>query len=176
MYLALALVSLSLRHSISLPDLTEQFTPRADDRHALPLGLSGKIFGLTFTLPSLLVIFPTLDSIKPQHPPLVCSPANCFKFQTCVRTPQAADLTLTLRYCKHSRCLQHQSLHHLLLGLLGYSVDINMLQKPFNFIRVFKLYQSVEFLQIIPAINVNFIFWLGVSMPFINTKAYFGLF
>ena len=127
MYLALALVSLSLRHSIGLPDLTEQFTPRADDRHALPLGLSGKIFGLTFTLPSLLVIFPTLDSIKPQHPPLVCSPANCFKFQTCVRTPQAADLTLTLRYCKHSRCLQHQSLHHLLLGLLGYLIRFVLL-------------------------------------------------
>ena len=63
-----------------LPDLTGQFTPRADDRHAIPLGSSGKIFGLTFILPSLLVKFPTLDSIKPQHPPLVCSPANCFKF------------------------------------------------------------------------------------------------
>ncbi len=111
----------------NLPDLTGQFTPRADGRHAPPLGSSGKIFSLTFILPSPLVMFPTLGSIKPQHPPLVCSPVNCFKFQPCDRTPQAADLTLTLRYCKRSRHLQHQSLHNLLLGLLGYRIRFVLL-------------------------------------------------
>ena len=115
------------RWSRSLPDLTGQFTPRADDRHALPLGSLGKIFSLAFILPSLPVMFPTLNSIKPQHPPLVCSPANCFKFQSCDRTPQAADLTLSLRYCKRSRHLQHQSLHNLLLGLLGYLIRFVLL-------------------------------------------------
>src|SRR3989344_1827759 len=49
-----------------LPDLTGQFTPRADDGHAPPLGSSGKIFSLAFILPSPLVIFPALNPIEPQ--------------------------------------------------------------------------------------------------------------
>ena len=44
--------------SCSLPDLTGHLTARADDGHAIPLGVSGKTFNLTFILPSLLVRFP----------------------------------------------------------------------------------------------------------------------
>ncbi len=46
--------------SRSLPDLTGHLTARADDGHALPLGSSGKVFSLTFILPSLLVRFSLL--------------------------------------------------------------------------------------------------------------------
>ena len=62
------------RGSRSLPDLTGQFAPRADDGHAPPLGSSGKIFSLAFILPSLPVMFPALNPIEPQHPPLVVLP------------------------------------------------------------------------------------------------------
>ncbi len=47
--------------SRSLPDLTGHLTARADDGHALPLGLLGKAFNLTFILPSLLVRFSVLN-------------------------------------------------------------------------------------------------------------------
>ena len=85
------------RGSCSLPDLTGHLTARADDGHAPPLGVSGKVFSLTFILPSPLVRFPALNPIKPHTPPLVYSPANSFKFQPCDRTPQAAGLTPSLR-------------------------------------------------------------------------------
>ncbi len=54
-------------HSYDLPDLTGHFTARAGDGHAPPLGSLGKIFSLTFILPSLPVIFPALNPIEPQH-------------------------------------------------------------------------------------------------------------
>jgi hypothetical protein len=41
-----------------------------------PLSLSGKPFRLTLILLSALVRCPALNPIKPQRPPLVCSPAN----------------------------------------------------------------------------------------------------
>jgi hypothetical protein len=62
------------RRSRSLPDLTGHFTARADDGHAPPLGSSGKPFRLTFILPSLLVRFSALNSIKPHAAPLVVLP------------------------------------------------------------------------------------------------------
>ncbi len=83
--------------SCSLPDLTGHLTARTDDGHALLLSLSGKVFSLTFILLSPLVRFLALNPIKPQPPPLVCSPANSFKFQPCDRTPQATHLTVSLR-------------------------------------------------------------------------------
>ncbi len=51
------LVSNCKRRSRSLPDLTGHFTARADGGHAPSLGLSGKVFSLTFILPSPLVRF-----------------------------------------------------------------------------------------------------------------------
>ncbi len=85
------------RGSCSLPDLTGHLTTRTDDGHAPLLSLSGKTFNLTFILLSPLVRFLALSRIKPQPPPLVCSPANSLKFQPCDRTPQAAHLTVSLR-------------------------------------------------------------------------------
>ena len=63
---------------------------RADDGHAALLSLSGKPFRLTFILLSSMVRFLALNRIKPQHPLLVCSPANSLKFHPCERTSQAA--------------------------------------------------------------------------------------
>ena len=79
------------RGSRSLPDLTGRLTARADDGHAPLLSVSGKVFSLTFTtgrdgisrhdfLLSPLVRFLALSRIKPQPPPLVCSPANSLKY------------------------------------------------------------------------------------------------
>ncbi len=95
--------------SRSLTDLTARFTVRADDGHAPPLGLSGKPFRLTLILPSSLVRFPALNPIKPQCPPLVCSPANSLKFHPCECTPQVARLSPTLRHSRLPRSLQHQA-------------------------------------------------------------------
>jgi hypothetical protein len=100
----------NMRHgSRSLTDLTARLTVRADDGHAPPLGLSGKPFRLTLILPSSLVRFPALNPIKPQCPPLVCSPANSLKFHPCGRTPQVARLTPTLRHRRLPRSLRHQA-------------------------------------------------------------------
>jgi hypothetical protein len=68
------LVSNWTHRSRSLPDLTGHLTARADDGHAAPLGLSGKPVRLTFILPSPLVRFPALNSIKPHAAPLVVLP------------------------------------------------------------------------------------------------------
>ncbi len=95
--------------SRSLTDLTARLTVRADDGHAPPLGLSGKLFKLTLILPSSLVRFPALNPIEPQCPPLVCSPANSLKFHPRGRTPQAARLTSTLRHSRLPRSRQHQA-------------------------------------------------------------------
>jgi hypothetical protein len=95
--------------SRSLTDLTARLTVRADDGHALPLGLSGKPFKLTLILPSIPVRFSALNPIEPQRPTLVCSPANSLKFQPCGRTPQVARLTPTLRHCTPPRGVQHQA-------------------------------------------------------------------
>ena len=84
--------------SRSLPDLTGHLTARADGGHAPPLGSSDKPFRLIFILPSLLVRFSALNSIKPHAAPLVCSPANSFKFQPCDRNSQVASLTPSLRH------------------------------------------------------------------------------
>lgn len=46
------------------------------DGHAPPLSASGKAFSLAVILLSPPVRFPALTPIKPQAPPLVCSPAN----------------------------------------------------------------------------------------------------
>ncbi len=101
--------SCNIEHgSRSLTDLTARLTVRADDGHAAPLSLSGKPFRLTLILLSPLVRFPAFNPIKPQRPPLVCSPANSLKFQPCDRTSQVAHLTPTLRHCKLPRSLQHQ--------------------------------------------------------------------
>ena len=104
------------RGSRSLTDLTARLTVRAEDGHAPPLGLSGKPFRLTLTLPSSLVRFPALNPIEPQCPPLVCSPANSLKFHPCGRTPQVARLTPTLRHRELPRSSRHQA------GIV-YSVD-----------------------------------------------------
>ena len=58
----------------SLGKLTGHLTARADDGHAPPLGSLSKPFRLTFILPSLLVRFPALNSIKPHAAPLVVLP------------------------------------------------------------------------------------------------------
>jgi len=50
-----------------------------DILYALPLGSSGKVFSLTFILPSALVRFSVLSPIEPHVPPLVCPPANSLK-------------------------------------------------------------------------------------------------
>ena len=84
--------------SRSLPDLTGHLAARADVGHAIPLSASGKSFRLTIIVLSPLVRFPALSPIKPQTTPLVCSPANSFKFQPCDRTPQVARLTASLRH------------------------------------------------------------------------------
>ena len=84
--------------SRSLPDLTGHLTARADGGHAPPLSSSGKPVRLTFIMLSPLVRFSVLNSIKPHAAPLVCSPANSFKFQSCDRTPQVASLTPSLRH------------------------------------------------------------------------------
>ncbi len=84
--------------SRSLPDLTGHLTARTGDGHAPPLSLSGKTFNLAFTLLSLPVRFPALLQLNRKLHPLWCSPANSFKFQSCDRTPQAADLTASLRH------------------------------------------------------------------------------
>ena len=91
------------RGSRSFPDLTGHLTARADGGHAPPLGASGKTFSLAIILPSPQVRFPALISIKPHTPPLVCSPANSFKFQPCGRTPQAAGLTASLTHRADSK-------------------------------------------------------------------------
>lgn len=65
-----------IRRLNDLTDLTARLTVRADDGHALPLGSSGKVFSLTFILPSALVRFSVLSPIEPHVPPLVCPPAN----------------------------------------------------------------------------------------------------
>ncbi len=93
--------------SRSLPDLTGHFTARADASHAPPLGSSAKPFRLSFILPSPLVRFPASNSIKPHAAPLVCSPANSFKFQPCDRNSQVACLTPSFRHCTISRIMQH---------------------------------------------------------------------
>ncbi len=86
------------RGSRSLPDLTGHLTARAGDGHAIPLSASGKPFRLTIIMLSPLVSFPALNPIEPQTAPLVCSPANSFKFQPCDRTSQVARLTASLRH------------------------------------------------------------------------------
>ncbi len=88
------------RGSRSLTDLTARLKVRADDGHATPLSLFGKPFRMTFILLSTLVRCSALNPIKPQPPPIVCSPANSLKFQPCGRTPQVARLTPTLQHCK----------------------------------------------------------------------------
>jgi hypothetical protein len=67
-------VSNGERRSRSLPDLTGHLTARADGGHATPLGSSVKPFRLNFILPSPLVRFPALNSIKPHAAPLVVLP------------------------------------------------------------------------------------------------------
>ncbi len=86
------------RGSRSLPDLTGHLTARTGDGHAPPLSSSGKTFNLAFILLSLPVRFPALLQLNRKLHPLWCSPANSFKFQSCDRTPQAADLTASLRH------------------------------------------------------------------------------
>ncbi len=112
------------RGSRSLTDLTARLTVRAGDGHAPPLSLSGKPFRLTFILLSTLVRFPASNPIKPQHPPLVCSPANSLKFHPCEYTSQVAHLTLTLRHCKPTKDLQHQVGIVYSTGLPGYLIPI----------------------------------------------------
>jgi hypothetical protein len=93
--------------SRSLSDLTEHLTTRAEGGHAPSLSVSSIPFRLTFILLSLLVRFRAYNPIKPQHPPLVCLPANSFKFQPCDRTSQAACLTSSLRRCIPTKDMQH---------------------------------------------------------------------
>ena len=95
------------RGSRSLPDLTGHLTARADDGHAIPLSASGKPFRLTIIVLSPLVSFPALNPIKPQTAPLVCSPANSFKFQPCDRTSQVARLMASLRHCMFAKNTQY---------------------------------------------------------------------
>ncbi len=98
-----------MRRSRSLSDLTEHLMARADGGHAPPLSVSSTPFRRTFILLSLLVRFPAYNPIKPQHPPLVCSPANSFKFQPCDHTSQAACSTSSLRHCILPKNMQHQA-------------------------------------------------------------------
>ena len=70
-----------LRISVNAFRVSEKgYTARTDDGHAPPLSLSGKTISLTFILLSPLVRFLALSRIKPQPPPLVCSPANSLKY------------------------------------------------------------------------------------------------
>ena len=91
------------RGSRSLTDLTARLKVRADDGHATPLSLSGKPVRLTFILLSALVRCPVSNPIEPQPTPLVCSPANSLKFQSCDRTPQVARLTLAHHFRANSK-------------------------------------------------------------------------
>ncbi len=60
--------------SRSLPDLTGHLTARADGGHAPPLGSSAKPFRLSIILPSPLVRFSALNTIKPHAAPVVVLP------------------------------------------------------------------------------------------------------
>ena len=57
----LTLCKLRLQIKRASQFLTGHLTARADDGHALPLGLLGKAFNLTFILPSPLVRFSVLN-------------------------------------------------------------------------------------------------------------------
>ena len=93
--------------SRSLPDLTGHLAARTDVGHAIPLSASSKFFRLTIIMLSPLVRFPALNPIEPQTAPLVCSPANSFKFQPCDRTPQVARLMASLRHCMFTKNTQY---------------------------------------------------------------------
>ncbi len=58
---------------------------------------------------SPLVSFPALIQLNRTLLPLLCSPANSFKFQSCDRTPQAARLTTSLRHWMPTEDPQHQA-------------------------------------------------------------------
>ena len=91
-----------------LPDLTDHLTTQADVGHASPLSVSGKPFRLTFILLSLLVRFTVSDLIEPHASPLVCPPANFFKFRPCGYTPQVAYSSTSLQHCiltRRTQCL-----------------------------------------------------------------------
>ncbi len=95
------------RGSRSLPDLTGHLTARTVDGHALPLGELAKIISLSFILPSDQVSFPALIQLNRRLHPWWCAPVNSFKFHTCIRTPQVADLTSSLWHCIGSWPMQH---------------------------------------------------------------------
>ncbi len=107
-----------------MPDLTGHLTARADDSHATPLSLSGKPFRLTIILLSPLVRFSVLSPIKPHAAPLMCSPANSFKFHPCERTPQVARLSISLRHGSVPTNQPTSSGHRLQRGLPGYLIPI----------------------------------------------------
>jgi hypothetical protein len=87
LFVAIRVVS---RASLDVHDwLSVIIISRDDDGHAPPLSLSGKTFSLTFILLSPLVRFLALNRIKPQPPPLVCSPANSGR-----RSPYSLHLRL----------------------------------------------------------------------------------
>jgi len=81
-----------------LRDLTQHLTARADDNHAAPCYPSRRKSPFQVRSSSILaqVRFLAYHRIKPHAPPLVRTPVNSFEFQPCDRTPQVANLTVSL--------------------------------------------------------------------------------
>ncbi len=70
--------------------------------HHLSTYYSSKVFSLAHMRQSPPVSFPALIQLNRTLLPLQCSPANSFKFQPCDHTPQAVDLTASLRHLDSS--------------------------------------------------------------------------
>ena len=81
-------------------DLTQHLTARADDNHAAPhylLRRENPFQDLSSSVRAQ-VRFLAYHRIKPHAPPLVRTPVNSFEFHSCERTPQVANLMVSLSH------------------------------------------------------------------------------
>ncbi len=108
--------------SRSLPGLAGHFTARADGGHAPPLGSSGKLFKLTFILPSLLVRFSALSQIKPHAAPLVVLPRQFLKVSVLRPYFPGGELNIFISTLRQHVVDATPSSQRLRLGLLGYLI------------------------------------------------------
>ena len=81
-------------------DLTQHLTARADDNHAAPHYLLRREdpFQERSSSVRAQVRFLAYHRIKPHAPPLVRTPVNSFEFHSCERTPQVANLMVSLSH------------------------------------------------------------------------------